>query len=199
MLANPDDITTVNRRQKDGTRVLFTCPRCIQLYNKHMGSIDEGDQLRGYYQIRLKCTKNYKYIFWFTFDVLVTNSFILMKFDVVTGTPMTLKQFRVKLAEQLIGNYCSRKRAGRPRKRPSPPNAPISMTHLPTHSKSTRCVYSTAGVFALLHGENSLCGSAQLVRVILPFASLENKMAVTVLDYGMAYNISMYLVYYLFI
>ena len=140
-LASPDDMTTVDRRQKDGTRVSFTCPRCIQLCNEHMGGVDEGDQLRGYYQVRLKCTKNYKYIFWFMFDVSVTNSFILTKFDVVTGTPMTLKQFRVKLAEQLIGNYCSRKRAGRPRKRPSPPHAPISTTHLPTHSKSTRCVY----------------------------------------------------------
>jgi hypothetical protein len=45
---------------------------------------------------------------------------------------------------------------------------------------------STARIFALLHGENSLCGSAQLVRVILSFASLENRMVVTVLDYGMA-------------
>ena len=133
-LASPD-MTTVDRRQKDGTRVSFTCPRCIQLY-EHMGGVDEGDQLRGYYQVRLKCTKNYKYIFWFMFDVSVTNSFILTKFYVVTGTPMTLKQFRVKLAEQLIGNYCSRKTAGRPRKRPSPP---ISTTQ--THSKSTRCVY----------------------------------------------------------
>ena len=59
-LASPDDITTVNRRQKDGTRVPFTCPRCIQLYNEHMGGIDEGDQFRGYYQVHLKCTKNYK-------------------------------------------------------------------------------------------------------------------------------------------
>ena len=106
-----------------------------------MGGIDEGDQLRGYYQVRLKCTKNYKYVFWFVFDVSVTNSFILTKFNVTAGTPMTLKQFRVKLAEQLIGNYCSRKRAGRPRKRPSSPTAPISSTHLTSHSKSTHCVY----------------------------------------------------------
>ena len=41
-LANPDDITTVDRRQKVGTRVSFTCPRCIQLYNEHMGGVDEA-------------------------------------------------------------------------------------------------------------------------------------------------------------
>ena len=90
-LVSPDDITTVNRRQKDGTRVLFMCPRCVQLYNEHMAGIDEGDQLSGYYHVHLKCTKNYKYIFWFMFDVSVTNSFILTKFDVLAGTLMTLK------------------------------------------------------------------------------------------------------------
>ena len=77
-----------------------------------MGGIDEGDQLRGYYQVRLKCTKNYKYVFWLVCDVSVTNSFILTKFNVTAGTPMTLKLFRVKFAEQLIGNYCGRKRTG---------------------------------------------------------------------------------------
>ena len=83
----------------------------------YMGDVDEADQLRGYYHVRLKCTKNYEYVFWFMFDVATTNSFILYShFSVTTGTPMTLKQFRVKLAEQLIGTYMSRKRAGRPRK-----------------------------------------------------------------------------------
>ena len=137
-LASPMDITSVNRRQKDGTRVPITCPKCVELYNKHMGGVDED-----YYHVRLKCTKKYKYIFWFMYDVGVTNAFILhSKFDVTTGTPMTQKQFRVKLAEQLIGDYCSRKRTGRPRKRSCPPNnTPTSITHLPSHSKSTRCVY----------------------------------------------------------
>ena len=64
-LANPDDITTVSRSQKDGTRVPFPCPRCVQLYNEHMGSVDEGDKVIGYHRVHLKCTKNYKYIFWF--------------------------------------------------------------------------------------------------------------------------------------
>ena len=60
-----------------------------------------GDQLKGYYHVCLKCTKNYKYIFWFLVDVSITNAFILYSYDVQTGTPMTLKQFRMKLAEQL--------------------------------------------------------------------------------------------------
>ena len=93
----------------------MSCPLCVALYNLYMGGIDEADQLRGYYHIRLKNTKNYRYIFCFMFDVVTTNACILYsRFSVPTGTPMTLKQFRVKLAEQLIGSYRSRKRAGRP-------------------------------------------------------------------------------------
>ena len=145
MLASPTDTTSVNRRQKDGTRIAVECPLCVALYNQYMGGVDLGDQLRGYYHVRLKCTKNYKYIFWFLFDVSTTNAYILYSFDVRTGTPMTLKQFRMKLAEQLIGTYKSRKRIGRPRKRPCPtsnPNPNSQTAHLPTHSSSSvRCVY----------------------------------------------------------
>ena len=141
-LADPSETTSVDRRQKDGTRISVCCPLCVLLYNMYMGGVDEADQLRGYYHVRLKCTKNYKYVFWFMFDVATTNSFILYsRFSVTTGTPMTLKQFRVKLAEQLIGTYMSRKRAGRPRKRPCPPPTSTSTSHLPSHSKSKRCTY----------------------------------------------------------
>ena len=64
-LSNATDSTSVNRRQKDGTRIVVTCPRCIALYNQFMGGVDHGDQLRGSYHVRLKCMKNYKYIFCF--------------------------------------------------------------------------------------------------------------------------------------
>ena len=42
-----------------------------------MGGVDDNDQLRGYYHVRLKCRKLYKYIFWFLFDVAIVNSFIV--------------------------------------------------------------------------------------------------------------------------
>ena len=44
-----------------------------------MGGVDQNDQLRGYYNVRLKCRKYYKYIFWFLFDLAITNSYILTK------------------------------------------------------------------------------------------------------------------------
>ena len=42
-----------------------------------MGGVDRNDQIRGYYHVRLKTKKYYKYIFWFLFDLTITNSYIL--------------------------------------------------------------------------------------------------------------------------
>ena len=90
---------SVERRQKDGTHREVTCPEAIVLYNKFMGGVDRGDQNRGYYQVRLKSRKMYKYIFWFLFDVTIINVFILKQFAPASERKrLTLKDFRVQLA-----------------------------------------------------------------------------------------------------
>lgn len=62
-LASPMQPTMVKMQQKDGTGVEVHCPLSVALYNQYMGSVDHGDQLRDSYYVRLKCMKNYKYIF----------------------------------------------------------------------------------------------------------------------------------------
>ena len=47
--AQPSATASVLRRQKDHTRTPISCPEAVLLYNKCMGGIDRGDQLRGYY------------------------------------------------------------------------------------------------------------------------------------------------------
>ena len=108
----PTDNGAVLRKQQDGTRISVPCPRAIISYNEFMGGVDRGDQLRGYYGCRMKSRKFYKYIFYFLLDVTITNAFILYNY---TSCPKynTIKDFRVQLAKELIGDYCSRKRAGR--------------------------------------------------------------------------------------
>ena len=100
----------VHRKQKNGDKKQYPCPESICLYNQYMGGVDINDQLRQYYHVRLKTTKNYKYLFWFIFDVAVTNAFILGR---INGQFKTVKDFRLKLAEELLDGYCSRKRKGR--------------------------------------------------------------------------------------
>ena len=59
---DPSEQGTVMRRTKDGTRVPIPCPIACVAYNKHMGGVDRGDQLRAYYSTKMKSRKFYKYI-----------------------------------------------------------------------------------------------------------------------------------------
>ena len=112
---DPSKSTEVQRRQRDGNRVSVSCPLAVSLYNKYMGGIDHNDQLRGYYSVRSKGRKGYKYIWWFLFDLALTNMFILAKHhSSQTQTVKSVKDFRTNLAQSLIGDYSSRKRRGRP-------------------------------------------------------------------------------------
>ena len=123
-----------------------------------MAGVDKGDQLRQYYRVRTKCRKKYKYIFWFLFDVVITNSYLSL-FAPTTMPNRRLKAFRLRLADQLVGNYNSRKCLGRPCSRsahppptipplhhlgPLPAQATRTALHLPSRQKNKRrCVYSS--------------------------------------------------------
>ena len=106
-------ISTVSRKQKDGSSLDINCPTAITNYNNKMGGVDRNDQLRGYYNIEVKSRKFYKYLFYAALDVAITDTFIMCKFF-PTLKQKNLKEFRVQLANELIGNYNTRKRRGRP-------------------------------------------------------------------------------------
>ena len=73
----PHSEVTTSRQQKTGNRVDVPYPEAVRLYNMFMAGVDKSDHFRGYYAVRMKSTKNYKYIFWFLFDVAIVNAFIL--------------------------------------------------------------------------------------------------------------------------
>ena len=166
--SQPGETQPVLRREKNGSLVELSCPTAILAYTKYMGGVDLGDQLRNYYSVRLKCRKNYKYIFWFLFDVCITNSFILSKFCNSTSSQPTkgetrLKVFRIHLAESLIGSYTSRQRTGRPRSLGIlQPSAVDTLFHTPHHHTRKRCVYCQQCRDPPA-GENQ-CGSASTVK-----------------------------------
>ena len=108
---DPTSMGQVVRRQKDGTQGTFPCPVAGVAYNKHMGGVDLRDQHCGYYHVRMKYRKVYKYIANFLFDVTITSSFILYNLAHPHNKMVSLN-FREVLGKQLIGDYCTRKRAG---------------------------------------------------------------------------------------
>lgn len=138
--SDPTETTTVARKGRDGSTSNVVCPQSVYLYNKYMGGVDRSDQLRQYYGIRQKGRKYYRYIWWFLFDVAVTNAYVLCKNHTSLSVP-SVKSFRVDLAKALIGDYCSRKRAGRPSVTPSARR--FCEDHFPTRGadKPRRCHY----------------------------------------------------------
>ena len=129
---------TVSRRQKDGTHVDVPCPLAIKMYNVFIGGVDKHDQLCGYYSVRTKSRKSYKYLFWFLFDVAIVNSFILYGLSPTTGRK-TMKEFRVELAHQLIGSYNSNKYRGRPQANQTSRPRRMQVPHYPIKSSRRRC------------------------------------------------------------
>ena len=75
----PHEKSTVHRMQTDTTARDIQAPMAIVSYNKWMGGVDRGDQIRQYYHLRLKSRKFYKYIFWFLVDVCIANAHIIHK------------------------------------------------------------------------------------------------------------------------
>ena len=116
--SQPQNQSTVQRRERDGTRTNVPCPEAMDLYNRYMGGVDKNDQLRQYYHVRLKSRKVYKYIFWFLFEVCMANTYILHQ-NYSGGAKLTLKEFRLEVARGLVGDYNSRKRPGRSSQTPT--------------------------------------------------------------------------------
>ena len=140
-MCDPTKTASVTRTLKNNTEISVPCPLAIKNYNLFMGGVDYNDQLRKYYHFRLKSRKFYKYIFWFLVELCIVNAYIMCK-DHTHLTKLDLKEFRSKLATELIGSYCSRKRRGRPSSAPPPKRFSV-VEHWPTRGaeRSHRCHY----------------------------------------------------------
>ena len=65
--AEPQQHSTVQRREHTVNHTDVHCPLAMNLYNRYMGGVDKNDQLRQYYRLHLKSREFYRYIFWFLF------------------------------------------------------------------------------------------------------------------------------------
>ena len=108
----PSSCGTVNRKQRDGSSLEVPCPASIISYNKFMGVVIVGTSCVGTTAVDQRVENFYKYIYFFLFDVAITNAYILLKSS--GSCPFKdLKSFRLRLAKDLIGEYCSCRRKGR--------------------------------------------------------------------------------------
>lgn len=70
-------LTSVERKEKDGSKSTIPCPQVVYDYNRHMGGVDLHDMLRQQYGIDRKSTKWWHRLFFGLFDMAIVNSFIM--------------------------------------------------------------------------------------------------------------------------
>ena len=93
--SQPAECATIGRKQTNGTKIDIPCPIQVIRYTENMVGVDRNDQLRQYYMVRLKSRKYYKYIFWYLFELAVTNSYIVYKGYNGETTNIILRNFRL--------------------------------------------------------------------------------------------------------
>jgi hypothetical protein len=113
--ADPAEQHEALRRQKDGQRAVVPCPDPIHNYQQYMRGVDICDQLRGKYSVGRPCKKWWRYLLYFLMSIAVVNGYLTMKSS--GNVPQGKRRyrqvdFRVNLAQQLIGGYNGYKRKG---------------------------------------------------------------------------------------
>ncbi|XP_047103465.1 piggyBac transposable element-derived protein 4-like [Schistocerca piceifrons] len=107
---NPKHVTTVLRRNKDGSRSEVFCPLAVAEHNKIMGGVDRFDQLPERYAVGSRSRKWWHRLFFFLVDLAVVNSYVMWKLQKTEADQLTV---RLHLARQLFSGFSSRKRRGR--------------------------------------------------------------------------------------
>ena len=108
-ISNPNSEAQVSRRNKDGSRSQIPCTQSVKLYNTYMGGVDLFDSRRKSYFCSRKSKKCWLRLFYFLLDTTVVNSHILYKETCITRV-LTLKEFVVALAENMMAAFSLQKR-----------------------------------------------------------------------------------------
>lgn len=103
----------VKRKNNLGVREDVQCPLRIAEYNKYMGGVDHFDQLKECYNIAWKSRRWWVKLFYHFCDATIVNAYIMYTTSVKLNSnkirPLNQLLFRSTLANELIGEFCSRK------------------------------------------------------------------------------------------
>lgn len=96
----------VNKPAVKYAKLSVVAPAALGVYQSKMGGVDQVDQFLSYQRLgRLRTRKMWKTLFWSVLDLSVHNAWVLYRRDV--DPKISNKNFRVALAEELIGDYAS--------------------------------------------------------------------------------------------
>lgn len=104
------DVVTVRRKNRDGTRNSVQRPRAISEYTRRMTGVDRFDQHRTCYSVSRRSRKWWMRIFYFIIDSAVVNAHILYQ-SVHPESVLTLLQFRTALFRKLCNTSFRRRRS----------------------------------------------------------------------------------------
>ena len=115
-----NSLATVQRRAKGAAnKITVNCPTLVKQYNSGMGGVDLMDQRTAAYRLdRRSKVRFYLRIFFDLLDIACVNSFIV--YNKLNPNQLNMMDFKVIVAERLIGAYNSRERnypVNRPNKR----------------------------------------------------------------------------------
>ena len=92
---------TVQRKEKDGSKVIVSCPDVVSDYNEHMGGVDKHDMLRNLYGTDRKYKKWWHRIFFGIIDMAIINTYLLYVNN-ACNKPITLLNFYREVAQGLM-------------------------------------------------------------------------------------------------
>lgn len=102
-LENATNITSVERKERDGQINQVSCPQAIIDYNKNMGFVDRFDHLKNLYQIDRKSHKWWHRLFFHFLDATIVNSYIIYNMLPEKNSDFqTMKNFRHEIIREML-------------------------------------------------------------------------------------------------
>ena len=160
------EMESVQRKEKDGSKIPVSCPNVVKDYNETMSGFDKHDMLRRLYGVNRKSLKWWHRLFFGMLDMTIVNSYVLYKESNMESLP--LLDFRRELALGLLtlGMNPNRPGPGAPKRRKSSFSVPMTvrLNNLGVHwpqflpKKGRREVYSQNGIESRPYSICSHCG-----------------------------------------
>jgi len=154
---NPKHVTSVKRKNKDGTSSIVPCSAAVAHYNSITGGVDRFDQRRERYAIGRGSLKWWHRLLYFLIDLAIVNSFIIRNCS--NGGHRDQISFRLALVRQLTVGREIYMIYGRERKR----RADQSFSQKISRASAvylTTCVYEKLGNICQLELQEGGAGNA---------------------------------------